>query len=272
MRLSEQNSFSNTSIVNLHDDVFLNNQRIAGKIAAKTILLLEKEVKNKSNKSLIDLNNMAETYIESMGGFPTFKNYKGFPAGVCISVNKKMVHGIPDDYCLQEGDVISFDLGVTINGAIADTAATFIFGEPKSQQHVKMIEANEEALMRGIKSIEVGKKTGCIGYAINKCVKGYGFNIINNYGGHGISITSDGIGIPHAAPFIANKNNIDEGIIIQNGLSIAIEPMLTNGSTRTWVDKDGWTVWCDAEMSVHHEHTVHIHENNVEIITDRSKL
>lgn len=258
--------FTENSLVRLKDKNWLDKQRVAGRIAAETLKLLEDLVKGKTFHSLKVLNDVAEEYITKNGGVPTFKGYKGFPAGVCISVNKELVHGIPKDYVLDEGDIISFDLGVTVDGAIADTAITCIFGEPKNEKHARLVKATEEALMRGIQAIEVGKRLGVIGQAISKCAKGYGYGVINNYGGHGLDWN-----VPHAPPFVENKSDSDKGIRIQPGLAIAIEPMFVLGSTATTTLSDGWTV-VTPDLSAHFEHSVFVHEDHVEIITDRSKL
>jgi len=230
-------------------------------------LLLQKHTEEKITRSLTELNQLAEDLIAKADGIPTFKGYKGFPAGVCISVNKQLVHGIPTDYLLQEGDVVSFDLGVTIGGAIADTAITCIYGQAKSDQHVKLILATELALMKGIQAIKVGNRLGCIGEAIYKSARGNNFSIVNNYGGHGLDWN-----MPHASPFVANKSTANEGIRIQPGLAIAIEPMLVIGSSAaTTTGDDGWTV-STPEIGAHFEHSVFVHEDRVEIITDRNRL
>lgn len=265
MRIISQPVFSGSGLFKLKDQDWLDKQRIAGRIAANALVKLENLVKKKTELSLIELNEVAEKFIVDAGGFPTFKGYKGFPAGVCISVNKQLVHGIPTDYHLQEGDVVSFDLGVTWEGAIADTAITCIYGEPKPQ-HVALVKATEESLMKGIEAIQVGKRLGCIGSAIYKSAKGNGFNVITKYGGHGLDWN-----IPHALPFVENKSEPDQGIRIQVGLAIAIEPMLVPGSTETRTLADGWTVATD-DIGAHFEHSVFVHTNRVEIITDRRGL
>lgn len=266
MRLSTQESFAASSYITLKDQNWLDKQRVAGKIAAQTLVALQRKVEEKTTESLIELNTFAENLITSAGGTPTFKGYKGFPAGVCISVNKQLVHGIPTDYHLVEGDVISFDLGVTIDGAIADTAITCIYGQPKSEKHVTLIKVTEESLMKGIEAISVGKRLGVIGNAISRCAKGYGFGIITKYGGHGLEWNQ-----PHASPFVENKSDSESGIRIQPGLAIAIEPMLVLGSTDTKVLDDGWTVVTN-DIGAHFEHSVYVHSDHVEILTDRSKL
>lgn len=265
MRVVGKN-FPPNILVKLKNQDWLDKQRVAGKIVAKTLAMLQNEVCNGTQLTLIELNERAEALIYFSGATPTFKNYKGFPAGVCISVNKQLVHGIPTDYVLQEGDVVSFDLGATYEGAIADSALTCIYGTPKSDLHVKLVKATEESLMKGIEAIKVGNRLGTIGHAISRCAKGYGFGVINNYGGHGLDWD-----VPHAAPFVANKSTPEEGIHIQPGLSIAIEPMLVMGSLETKTADDGWTVLTN-DIGAHFEHSVFVHEDHVEIITDRSGL
>ena len=266
MRVSSGESFKDNYLIYLKDNSWLEKQRIAGKIVAKTLHMLQQLVKEKTKLSCLELNQLAEDFIINSGATPTFKNYKGFPAGVCISVNKELVHGIPKKYYFQEGDVISFDLGATVDGVIADSALTCIYGEPKSDRHVTMIKVNDDALMKGIQAIKVGNKLGCIGNAISKHIKNNGFGIIDKYGGHGLELNT-----PHAAPFVNNKSNPNEGVTIQKGLSIAIEPMSIIGDTYTYVSSDGWTVM-GHNISCHAEHTVFVHEDHVEIVTSRDNL
>lgn len=255
--------FSENNFVRLKSKDWLEKQRVAGKVCAETLLLLEQEVKSGTTKSLLELDKLAETYIRDNGCTPTFLLYKGFPNSVCISVNKQLVHGICTDYKLQDGDLVSFDLGATYKGAIADTAITCIFGQPKSEKHVQLLKATEEVLMQGIRAIEVGKRLGCIGQAIAKHTKRLGFGLITQYGGHGISWDT-----PHDAPFVANEATENDGIRIQPGLTIAIEPMLVLGSSKTHVANDGWTVLTDS-LGSHQEHTIFVHTDHVEIITWR---
>jgi methionyl aminopeptidase len=262
---------NNNNICVLHDEAWVKRQRIAGKIAGQTLSLLEKLVQEKTIKSLLELDKIAEEFIISNGCQPTFRGYKGFPNSVCISLDNErshaLVHGIPFDYKLQEGDLVSFDLGATYEGAIGDTAITCLYGEPRSAQHPKLIQDTKDALIKGINSIIIGKQLGVIGNAIYKSLhKSYG--VINNYGGHSLNYN-----IPHAFPFVANKSATNEGIRICAGLTLAIEPMaVINGSTKTWTGKDGWTVFTDY-TSAHEEHTVYVHEDGkVEIITARNGL
>lgn len=263
MRVSNEKSLWTNGFFKLKDESWLEKQRIAGQVAAKTLMLLEKLVREKAPLTLFQMNVIAEDYIYQNKCIPTFKNYKGtFPAGVCMSVNKQLVHGIPAHYKLQDGDVVSFDLGTTFEGAIADTAITCLYGEAKPE-HIKLIAATNEALMKGIAAIGVGKRLGVIGHAIFRSARGNDFSVVDDYGGHGLDWN-----IPHAAPFIANKADPDEGIRIQTGLAIAIEPMLVPRDTSTSISEDGWTV-NTKEIGAHAEHSVFVHEDRTEIITWR---
>jgi methionyl aminopeptidase len=265
-------SFSDNNLVRLKNEDWLQKQRVAGKIAASALLLLDNEVKQGTTKTLLELDKLAETYIRDNGGTPTFLLYKGFPNNCCISVNKQLVHGIPTDYVLQEGDIVSFDLGVTVEGAIADTAITCIYGTPLSDKHVQLVKETEAALMKSIAALDMGRKLGSqdrlglIGETIYKHSRKHNYGVINNYGGHGLDWN-----IPHAPPFVENKSEHTKGMRIQPGLTIAIEPMFTLGSTTTTTAEDGWTV-VTPDLSAHFEHSIFVHEDHVEIITDRSNL
>lgn len=267
------------SFIKLHDEEFLNNQRIAGKVVADTLTLLENEVKNKTKLSLIELNKLGEEFIYSHDGCtPTFKGYRSFPNGICISVKSnslkeyQLVHGIAIDYVLQEGDLVSFDLGATYKEAIADSAITCIYGAPNSDQDIEIVDVCNNALYEGIKAVSIGKQVGVIGNAINKYITSKSnFKVITNYGGHGISIDNDGKGVPHAPPFIANKAKINEGIRICAGMSLAIEPLICVKDPETKVLSDNWTVITPFGMNAHFEHTIFVHNDSVEIITWREQ-
>jgi len=258
-------SVQNSSFIHLQNDKFLQRQRIAGKIAANTLTLLENLVKEKTKLTLIELDKLAEEFIRKNDCVPTFLNYHNFPNSVCISVNNQLVHGVPTNYSLQEGDVVTFDLGATFEGAIADTALTCIYGEVKNPMHLKGIEITNLCLEKAIAAVSVGKRIGVIGHTIHKTAKENGFDVIETYGGHGIQHNT-----PHAQPFISNKAQVEEGINIQPNMTIAIEPLLfpLGHSNKTKIDKDGWTVFMN-DICFHSEHTVYIHPDRVEIITER---
>lgn len=256
------------SIIPLKGDDWLVKQRVAGKAVATALSTLKNLVAAQTTQSLNELNAVAEQIITDHGCTPTFKGYKGhsttpFPAGVCISVNKHLVHGIPNDSRLQDGDVVSFDLGATFEGAIADSALTCIWGTPKSKRHTDLVEGTYESLRAGINAIQVGKRLGVIGNAIYKKAREYDLGVVTEYGGHGIDLNK-----PHAPPFVQNRALPEEGIVIQKGLTIAIEPMCVIGTPRTRILPDNWTVATD-DIGAHFEHSIYVHEDKVEIITLR---
>ncbi len=262
MKLMTNQVLAGNGLFKLKGNDWLVKQRVAGKACAAALNILERAVKSKTDMTLLELSMVAEEIIRAQGCTPTFKGYKGFPAAVCISVNHDLVHGIPTDYKLQEGDVVKFDLGATFEGAIADTAITCIYGEPKPG-HAKLVAACYESLMKGIQAIAVGKKLGVIGHAIHRSAKGNGYNVITDYGGHGLDWDR-----PHAPPFVENKSDPDKGFRIQPGLAIAIEPMLVPYDIKSKIADDGWTV-VTKEIGTHFEHSVYVHEDRVEILTDR---
>lgn len=259
-----------SDLVKLKDDDFFQRQKVAGRCVGDILKTLDRMVTEKTpNLSLRDMEAEAVRQIEASGCTATFKGYKGFPGSICLSVNEQLVHGIPSDYILQEGDVVKFDLGATYQGAIADAASTAIYGKPKSNRHVELIDTCKKALAHAISVVQIGKQIGCIGYAIHRYVTAKtSFKLVTDYGGHGICIDENGQGIPHAAPFVANKAKPNEGIRIQPGLVIAIEPMLVIGeSAKTHVLKDGWTV-CGVGISAHVEHSLFVREDGVHVMTD----
>ena len=244
---------------------YYNNLKAAGKLAANTIIML-KELLN-SERNTLKLDKIAGEYIQDNQGKCTFLNYNGFPRNICISRNNELVHGVAKDIELLDGDLITFDLGVTIGESIADTAASYSVEEYKSLSHKRLIETGRLCLNNAIKSLKVGSKIGIIGYQIYKTAKQNGCNIIDNYGGHFISKN-----IPHSKPFIANKSEINSGIRLQNGATFAIEPLLVDFScnTDTSTDKeDNWTVYTNG-LSTHEEHTIYVKDGIIEVMTRRS--
>jgi len=252
---------SGYSFITLKDNDWLMKQRIAGKCVASCLNMLKSFVLNKENLSLLEMDKEAESFILKSGCTPTFKNYKGFPNSVCISVNNQLVHGIPTDYKLKDGDVVSFDLGATLEGVIGDAAITVIYGEPKNILHEKLLKVTEECLDKAIQNIAVNKRLGVIGNTIYKHAKDNGFAVVEEYGGHSLSYNC-----PHHGMFVSNKSSVTEGIVMQEGLTLAIEPLLCTGSNKTEVSKDGWTVITN-DINCHFEKTIYIHKDSVEIIT-----
>lgn len=262
-----QESISN-SFVKLKADDWITRQRIAGQCLAQTMDIITEIVKSGAQITPLEISDLADSEIIKRNCVPTFKGYKGFPAAVCISVNREIVHGIPKPVKLKDGDVVSFDFGVTFEGAIADSAKTMIYGKPAKREHELLIKTTEDCLYNSIKAIKIGKHIGVIGNAIYKTAINAGFNVITRLGGHGISWNN-----PHADLFVSNKSAVDEGIRIQPGLTIAIEPLLVPGNSSTNIkvdEQDGWTITTD-EISAHTEHSLFIHEDRIEIMSWRTE-
>ncbi|MHA2427749.1 MAG: type I methionyl aminopeptidase [Candidatus Hermodarchaeia archaeon] len=260
--------FAQVQFVTLKDDEYFDKLKHSGMVVAKCLRMFKDLVDAKTpNLNLLDIESRCVEIISEHDCIPTFKGYRGFPGSVCLSVNKGLVHGIPKDYVLKEGDVVTLDLGAHAEcGVIADAAVSAIYGEPKSASHPRMLEYCKGALQKGIEAIEVGKQLGCIGSAIHHHVKSSGFKLIVDYGGHGLDIHK-----PHTQPFVSNKAKRDEGIRIQPGLAIAIEPMIAIGSNKTKKQADQWTV-ATKGISCHFEHSVFVKEDGVHVMTDWENL
>lgn len=257
------NTVSKTELIPLHDSEWLGRQRIAGSITAKCLKKSFDLIYSKMpNLSLKDIEHECELIIKENNGIATFKNYNGFPYSICASVNKQIVHGFPDDYILQEGDIIKIDVGVTIEHAIGDAALTVIYGEPKKPQHKELVLACKKSLDLAIETISVGKRMGIIGETIYRHARDTRFKVITEYGGHGID--EDTL---HAKPFVDNKSRSNLGVRIQPGMTFTIEPMFAIGDDKVKLDKNNWTL-LTKDMSAHFEHTLFIHEDRTEILTD----
>jgi methionyl aminopeptidase len=267
--------------IHLHDQEWLEKQRIAGKVAAGAISMLVDLAKSGTSKTLSEMDVLTEEYIRDNKCIPTFKDYVShgstpFPNSCCFSPNNLLVHGVATDYVLQEGDIISFDLGATYpdeNGAIADTATTIIIGQPKDHKHMYLISDTERALELAIKSIKIGERLGIIGETIYDFGKYCGYEVVVRYGGHGIGNAYDGKALAHTPPFVANKSQANNGIRFQKGASLAIEPLFTLAKTNeTYIGDNGWDVYCQ-DVAAHFEHSIYLHEDgSVEVITAREEF
>jgi methionyl aminopeptidase len=251
-------------IINLKDEQWLSRQKHAGQAVAHIHKTISQIIRNEKNVSLKNLEQAAERLLKTFDCEPTFFNYRGFPGKICTSVNNVIVHGFPTDYILQDGDVVKVDVGATFEGAIGDCACTYVYGKTKNPKIAEMLSACFNALHKAIKAIEVGKNLGIIGSTIFKESKRTGFGVLTDYGGHGIDYNT-----LHASPFVPNKSRETDGIIIQPGLSIAIEPMFVLGNninTKTHTDK--WSV-LTKDIGCHFEHSVTIDsKNQLHIITE----
>lgn len=256
-------SFTENSLVKLKDNEWFDKQKIAGQCVARCLQTSKELIEaHTTNLSLKQIEDECLKIMLSMKCTPTFLGYKGFPGAICTSVNTQLVHGIPSNYILQDGDVVKVDLGATYEGVIADAAITTIYGPPKDKLHIELIDTCRKALDNAIAMVSVGKRLGVIGAAIHYTNKSTRFGLITEYGGHGIDMNT-----PHAPPFVKNKSTSQEGIRIQPGLSIAIEPMLVIGDPKTQVSSiDNWTVSTPG-IGAHFEHSIFVGKDQVHIMT-----
>ena len=209
-----------------------------------------------------ELDEIAEKYILSQGATPNFKNYEGYPATACISINNEVIHGIPSrKRKLMAGDIVSIDLGAKFDGYHGDNAATFACGDV-SEQAKRLMSVTKESLYKGIDAALAGGRIGDISYAIQSFVEANGFSVVREFVGHGIGTHL------HEAPEVPNFGNRGHGIRLLPGMTLAIEPMVNAGHYGVKVLPDGWTVLTrDGSLSAHFEHTVVITPSGHEILT-----
>lgn len=208
-----------------------------------------------------ELDTMAEKYIRSKGGIPTFKGYHGFPGSICASPNDMVVHGIPGPLKLNEGDILGVDVGVTIDGYIGDAAMTFPVGEI-SEEAERLLRVTEESLKRGIAQCQVGNRIGDISHAVQTYVEDNGFSVVQSMVGHGVGRDM------HEDPQVPNYGPPHQGPELREGMVIAIEPMVNVGGFDVETGDDGWAILTrDQSLSAHFEHTVAITRNGPRILT-----
>ena len=208
-----------------------------------------------------DLDKIAYDYITQNGGKPSFKGYKGYPSSLCISVNEVVVHGLPGDYVLKEGDIISIDCGVYLNGFHSDSAYTYGVGEI-SEEKKQLLKITKESLYAGIDQAVSGNRTGDIGHAVQSYVEKVGYSVVRELVGHGLGKNL------HEEPEVPNYGKKGSGVRLQERMVIAIEPMVNMGKKNIFQEKDGWTIrTVDRKPSAHFEHTVAIRKGKVEILT-----
>ena len=210
-----------------------------------------------------DLDALADGLIRRSGGVPSFLGYRGYPGRICASVNEVIVHGIPDDRVLERGDILSIDVGLTLDGWHADSAVTHAVGEitPEAQRLLQVTQASLDA---GIGQCRAGAHLSDISHAIESLVVGEGFSVVREFVGHGIGRAL------HEDPQVPNFGPPGEGPVLQPGMVLAIEPMVNIGGWKTKTLSDGWTVvTLDGSLSAHFEHTVAVTENGPEVLTAR---
>jgi len=209
----------------------------------------------------MQLNKLAETYIQDNGAIPAFLNYNGFPYSLCISPNEQVVHGFPGDYMIQEGDLISVDCGVIKNNFFGDSAYTFSIGEI-SPERQKLVDITQECLKRAIDKAIVGSRIGDIGFAVQSLAEENGFGVVRELVGHGVGVKL------HEKPEVPNYGKRGTGMKLEEGMVIAIEPMINAGTANVKFWSDGWTVTSrDNSASAHFEHTIAIKKGKADVLS-----
>lgn len=238
----------------------LDLMRESGRMLAAVLQLMRQRAV--AGISELELADIAARELKSLGGTPTFRGYHGFPNVICISTNDKVVHGIPGDYVLQDGDLVSFDFGVTYQGMITDSAFSMIVGPRPATESQQLIAATEQSLHAGIGALHDGVRVGDIGAAVEAVLNFHKYGIVRELVGHGVGHSL------HEDPDIPNYGQPGTGSELKAGMTIAIEPMANLGSERVVMDPDGWTIrTADGSRSAHFEHTVLITETGHEILT-----
>ena len=233
----------------------------AGAIVAETIAHVGAQLR--PGVTTDELDAIAGAFIRERGGVPTSEGYRGYPKAICISPNEVVVHGIPGTHVVAEGDLVTIDVGVTLDGYIADSAYTFGVGEIDAEAR-RLLDVARDALAAGIAEAQVGNRVGDVSHAVQGVVEGAGFSVVRSLVGHGVGRHY------HEDPHIPNFGEPGRGPRLAEGMTIAIEPMITAGESDIVVADDGWTIsTADHSMSAHFEHTVAITTEGPRILTPR---
>jgi len=231
----------------------------AGAILVDTLAELESKVA--PGVSTEELDEVAERFIRSRGAVPTFKGYRGFPGSICASPNAMVVHGIPGPYRLKAGDVISIDVGVTLDGWVADAARTLPVGEIGGVER-NLLSATEESLLAGVAECRAGNRMGDMSNAIQRVAEGAGLSVVRSLVGHGVGRNM------HEDPQVPNYGRPGKGPLLEEGMVLAVEPMMTAGKAAVRVGGDGWAIFSqDGSPAAHFEFTVAITGDGPKVLT-----
>jgi methionyl aminopeptidase len=236
----------------------------AGRIVADTLALLGEHVR--PGVTTGELDAIAEEFITSQGGYPTFKGYRGYPAATCLSPNDMVVHGIPGPHELTEGDILSCDVGVTLDGFVADSAFTVAVGEISTEAE-RLLEVCQAALAAGVEQCRAGSRLSDISHAVQRVTENAGFSVVRSLVGHGVGRSM------HEDPQIPNYGEAGRGPQLAEGMTFAIEPMINIGRPEIYVHDDDWSISTgDGSLSAHFEHTVAVTESGPRILTPAAVL
>jgi len=251
-------------MIYIKTDEEIELQRQSSLLVGTTLAEVAKHIR--PGVKTIELDRIAEEFIRDHGAEPGFLGYGGFPASLCISVNDAVVHGIPDDTELKDGDIVSVDCGTIMNGFYGDSAYTFPVGNV-SEELLLLLQRTKESLYLGIEQAVAGKRVRDIGHAIQTYVEGFGYGVVRDLVGHGVGRNM------HEEPEVPNYGRRGTGIKLKKNMCIAIEPMINLGVKEVYQDKDGWTIrTADGKPSAHFEHDVAIKEGKADILSSFDEI
>ena len=246
-------------MINIKSDMEIQYMRSAGKVVAEALAIIEQVIK--PGISTVEIDKLAEEFIIKQGAKPSFKGYCGFPASICTSVNDEVVHGIPNNRILLEGDIISIDCGAILNGYHGDAARTFPVGEV-SKEAAMLIEVTKNSFFKGVEKAIIGNRLSDISAAIQCYAEEHGYSVVRDFVGHGIGKSM------HEDPEVPNYGTPSRGPKLVHGMVLAIEPMINIGKHYVKVKSNRWTVVTkDGSLSAHYENTVAIITSGPEILT-----
>jgi len=254
-----ERKLNNTEMIIIKSPREIEQLRKSNSIVVEVLRELKKKIA--PGMTTHELDQIAEEIILSRKAIPAFKGYRGFPNTLCISINEEVVHGIPSDRRLKEGDVVSLDVGVNLNGYFGDAAVTLPVGEIDPSAR-RLLEATERALYIGIEEARVGNRLSDISHVIQTWVESQGFSVVRDFVGHGIGKNL------HEEPQIPNYGTPHQGPRLEKGMVFALEPMVNEGACEVKILSDGWTVvTADGKRSAHFEHTIAITDGMAEILS-----
>lgn len=248
-------------MIRLKNSEQIELMKIAGRITGEALLVAEEAVRE--GISTWELDRIIRAYIEKSGAKPTFLGYGGFPGSACISVNEEVIHGIPSKKkILCEGDIVKVDVGACYRGYNGDSARTFPVGKI-SDEAKRLIEVTKQSFFEAVKLALVGNRIGDIGSAVQDCAEAAGYSVVRKYVGHGVGAEL------HEDPEVPNFGTKGRGVRIYSGMTLAIEPMVNQGTADVKVLDNGWTVvTADGKLSAHYEHSIAVTDNGPLLLTD----
>ncbi|MBO6116943.1 MAG: type I methionyl aminopeptidase [Bacteroidales bacterium] len=242
----------------------IEQMKPAALLVGKTLAEVSKHIE--PGVSTETLDSIAEEFIRSHNAEPTFKGYEGFPASLCISINEVVVHGIPDKRTINDGDVISIDCGCTLNGWVGDSAYTFAVKGIK-EENKRLLQVTKASLYKGIEACKVGSRLGDIGNAIQTYCESYGYGVVRELCGHGLGH------VMHEDPSVLNYGRKGTGAKLREGMTLAIEPMITLGNKEVVFHNDGWTcTTVDCSAAAHFEHDVAVTKQGTVILSSFEEI